>query len=209
MQNFVSQLQNLLQNELPGQESHFKMIPDQRVKSYYDLIDVEKAKKGAILILIYQNQDSIYFPMIRRAEYDGHHSGQMAFPGGRKDDTDPDFEFTALRETFEEVGVEQNKIQVLGKLTDLYIPPSNFLVKPFVGFIDHKPNFNHNPSEVQYVQEFKLNDLLNPNAISKQKITIFNGLKVETPCYLVDETIIWGGSAMILTEFLDLARNII
>lgn len=205
--DFVEDLKNALKKPLPGRKAQFEMIPDPGVKTFYNETNFMNAKKGAVMIVFFQRNKDVLFPMIKRQDYEGVHSGQIALPGGKKDLTDPDFEYTALRETFEEIGIPQQKIQVIGRLTDIYIPPSNFLIYPYVGVIHEEPQYYPDLNEVADIYEIKVKDLLNPECITKQNMTLFNGLQVSTPCYNIEQKIIWGGTAMILSELRTILRN--
>ncbi len=198
--DFVEDLKSALKKPLPGRTAQFQMLPDPSVKTFYNENNFLNAKKGAVMIVFFQRNKDVIFPMIKRQDYEGVHSGQIALPGGKKDPTDPDFEFTALRETFEEIGIPQNKIEVIGKLTEIYIPPSNFLIYSFVGVTYEEPLYYPDPIEVADIYEFSVKDFLNPQCISKQNMKLFNGLEITTPCYKINEKIIWGGTAMILSE---------
>ncbi len=205
--NFVEDLKSALKKPLPGRSAQFQMIPDPGVKTFYNETNFLNAKKGAVMVVFFQRSKDIIFPMIKRQDYEGVHSGQIALPGGKKDPTDPDFEFTALRETFEEIGIPQNKIEVIGRLTEIYIPPSNFLIYPYIGVIYEEPQYYPDLTEVADIYEFSLKDFLNPQCISKQKMKLFNGLEVSTPCYNLEQKIIWGGTAMILSELRTILQN--
>jgi 8-oxo-dGTP pyrophosphatase MutT (NUDIX family) len=136
---------------------------------------------------------------------DDRHSGQISFPGGKLEDSDPSPAFAALRETEEEIGVEMNKVNLLGKLTDLYIPVSNFLVYPFVGFMEEEPVFRRQESEVASIVESPLDHLLTPETRGVTHLSIQNGLTIpDVPYFDVDGHVVWGATAMMLNEFLEL-----
>lgn len=136
-----------MQNPLPGFEGQRKMAPAFRAS--YDLRKLKNYRQGAVMILLFPADGKTQIVFIERSD-DGHvHSGQIAFPGGKKDESDISLKETALRETFEETGVGHEQISVLGELTPLYIPPSNFLVTPFVSICNHIPAFEKNDFEVK------------------------------------------------------------
>lgn len=197
---FIEQLKIRFQQPLPGEDAQFLMSPfgRQRIQQ----IDPEKynPRKSAVLILLFPEQDSIRTILIQRPVYTGVHSGQVAFPGGKFEETDTDLQQTALRETFEEVGVPANTVEIIGKLTDLYINPSNFLVSPYIGFVSELPDFIMDAYEVQKiitVDLFSLNDI---RIQSEKTITHSSGYKIKTPYYEIESLTVWGATAMIISE---------
>ena len=193
--------ENLSKN-LPGEEAHLLMAPEFR-GSYKFRTDPVKA---AVLALMYPSPPDISLVFIKRNEYDGPHSAQVSFPGGAWEEKDESLERTAIRETREELGIT-NSITLLGSMTSLYIPVSNFLVQPYVGWSDIKPEFNPDPSEVQFVIESSLRELLDPRKRSLE--TMFrHGQSITAPCFKVGKEKIWGATAMILSEFLQLAARL-
>jgi 8-oxo-dGTP pyrophosphatase MutT (NUDIX family) len=200
---FLENLIKKLQMELPGSEAHEIMKPGGRVLRPANSI---KPRQSAVLILLYEKNDELELIMIKRAEYDGVHSGQIAFPGGKKESTDSDLMETAYRETAEEVGLHHSEIDILGKLSPLWIPVSNMCVHPFVGYYKADPIFVIQEKEVQKVLTFPLHELLKEETITK---SIFSGKKysIEAPCYKVNGEKIWGASAMILSELITILKN--
>ena len=186
---------------LPGKEVQYQMAPPGRPRDYPKHNDFNQA---AVAILLYQKQDEIYFPLIRRTSnnFNDKHKGQISLPGGKLDDSDPDFYHCALRELEEELGVKEDKIKPVGSLTELFIPVSNFKVYPYVVFSDYNINFVPRQSEVQYVLEVSLKDLLDKNSMKTGKIIVDNGRELEDiPYFLLNDQVVWGATAMILNEF--------
>jgi hypothetical protein len=139
----------------------------------------------------------------------GTHAGQIAFPGGRIDDADKDLAETALRETEEEIGVNRNSVSILGALTPLYIPVSNYMVHPYIGAVSSMPQFNLNPLEVKGLIEVSINDLVSEgNKKSVEKYLKVKGSAMQVPCYDINGQIIWGATAMIISEFVEIIRRI-
>ena len=190
-----------LQKELPGLNAQKKMAPDGRINGNYNS-NPKYAKKSAVLILLYQTCDKVYFPVIQKTMYEGVHSGQISFPGGQYEFEDKTLNITAVREAEEEIGVNSKDVEVLGKLTDLFIPVSNFIVTPYVGVIYKKPIFNVNPSEVDKIFEVEISELISPKILN-EKIQI-NGSEIIAPYYIFNKVKIWGATAMVLSEFSDL-----
>src|SRR4051812_4242774 len=153
MHPFIEQLKAKLNEPLPGQEAQFLMVPGKTAQiKKKDLNPLKNnPKKSAVLILLYPLQNGISTVLIERAIYAGIHSGQIAFPGGKAEETDPDLKYTALRETYEEIGIPIESVEVLGNLTDVYINPSNYLVTPYIGYLSNSPHFVKNEREVQNI----------------------------------------------------------
>lgn len=154
-----------------------------------------------MLICFYPYQHSIYLPLILRPQYDGVHAGQMAFPGGRMERIDENLTRTALREAQEEVGIRVSDVQVLGLLTELYIPPSNFYVQPVVGVLPYRPDFYPDPREVEAVVEVSLDTLLDETIVGDSQIEV-RGITVDAPFYQIQGYRVWGATAMMISELL-------
>ncbi len=197
-------LLNAFRNDLPGSASQLKMIPESRLNMSFDF-NPEKIKKSAVLLLLFPENGSYKLLFIKRANDGGRHSGQIAFPGGKFELKDNDLINTALRETEEEIGIDKKGVKILKSLTPLLIPVSNFSVKPFVGMIDEKPEIKMNLHEVQEVYKLDLKKIVSAKRIEKT----FNAgnQKIKAPFYIFDEFEIWGASAMILSEFVDLLKT--
>lgn len=136
------------------------------------------------------------------------HAGQISLPGGKREPGDSNLAETALRESREEVGVAQENVRILGKLSDLYIPPSRFLVTPFVGFCEKRPDFMKDPAEVDEIIEIKLSDLLSDQAVQVKKHKIGLGIHIKAPSFVVNGHVIWGATAMILSEFKEVIKTV-
>lgn len=191
-------LKNRLKSELPGFEAHQEAAPYRKVD--YDGLDVNTVRKSGVLILLYERQSSPHFTLIKRPDYGGIHGGQIALPGGKMEDWDADIVQTALREANEEVGVLNEDVEVLGALSDVYIPVSNFLVSPVVGHIDYHPKFVAQPSEVDQIIEMELNQLRSFDRLMVKKVTLSTGIKIEVPAFEYDGHTIWGATAIMLNE---------
>jgi len=204
-EEFISQLSEQLKAPLPGLAAQLKLEPATRRNYPLDPV-AAKARLSSILILFFPEAGKTKVVLIQRPEYNGVHSGQIAFPGGKKEESDKSIIDTALRETFEEVGVDPKRIKIIGKLSELYIPPSNFLVEPFIGYINERPNFIAEPSEVSELVLVDLDDLLDEASLQKREIPV-RGMKAEVPCYFVNEKVIWGATSMIISELLEVIKR--
>jgi len=208
MQLTIEELKQKFLRPLPGALSHLKMSPSHRVEDFSGLNDMMPlAKRSAVLVLLFPDQGQLKTVFIKRSEYDGVHSGQISFPGGQFESTDRSFEATAIRETYEEIGVSSDKIQLVGQLTDFYIPPSNFLVKVFVGYSSQKPEYIPDKKEVQSVIEVNVDDLYDKNNITQMEFySTSRKALVNAPTYIINGVEIWGATAMIVSELLDVLK---
>ena len=197
---FIEQLKKRFQNPLPGEDAQFLMAPYARQHMPKTPSEKYKPQKSAVLILLFPVGDKIHTLLIQRPVYDGVHSGQAALPGGKFEERDRDLEETALRETFEEVGVPSQDIEIIGKLTDIYIGPSNFLVSPFIGFINKHPDFVVDAFEVQKIITVDLLSLNDPGIKCEKIIIHSSGKKINAPCYEIGDLTVWGATAMIISE---------
>ncbi len=205
---FVKQLKNEIQKPLPGSKAQFKMAPSSRkIKDFYNNNNGD-AKKSAVLILLYPYKGSIYTAFIKRQIDNGHHSGQIGFPGGKYDLDDRNLFNTAKRETNEEIGVDPKSIHVIGHLSELHIPVSNIDVLPIIGYCKEAPYFKPNPDEVLDVISTDIKSLYKEENKSVKDITI-NNINLQAPYYIVGEYHIWGATAMMLSEFIELTKKII
>jgi 8-oxo-dGTP pyrophosphatase MutT (NUDIX family) len=200
----IDELKKILRNRLalplPGSEAHFKMAHRERMLNAAKYRTPENCRKGSVLILFYQFNKTVRFPLIIRPVYDGVHSGQIGLPGGRLEDQDASLQETALRETQEEIGVLKKDVEIIGELTELYIPPSNFLVKPYIGTIDYKPLFIPDQKEVARVIEMDLEKVMDETNIGEKQVMLSNGLSILTPYFDLEGHTVWGATAMILSE---------
>jgi 8-oxo-dGTP pyrophosphatase MutT (NUDIX family) len=168
----------------------------------------EKTRVAAVLILLYPQMEQWHLPLILRPPYEGvaKHGGQIGLPGGGKEAQDTDLKATALRELEEEIGIKLPQNQVIGALSELYIPPSDSLVTPFIGYLDHQPEFITNPKEVSQLYQVAYQDLANPEKRKEKTVTVNNQYQYYVPYFDVANGEVWGATAMILNEFLHLSR---
>jgi 8-oxo-dGTP pyrophosphatase MutT (NUDIX family) len=202
--DFLAALRTDLQAPLPGRKAQGSMAPQLRVGPPRAEEPGDDARRGAVLTLFYPHDDRLWLPFILRATYNGVHSGQISFPGGGQEPDDATLIDTALRETYEEIGVSPESVQVLGQLSTVYIPPSNFLVQPVVGYTPTRPDFHTDPYEVADLIEVELADLLNPANRRRETRPLHDRRLADVPFFAVGEHIIWGATAMILGELLAL-----
>ncbi|MEI7983695.1 MAG: CoA pyrophosphatase, partial [Bacteroidota bacterium] len=168
----------------------------------------ENAIPSSVLLLLYPFEKEIGLVLIQRPDYIGVHSGQISLPGGKYEDDDESLIYTALREAKEEIGIDPVLVQILGQITELYIPPSNFIVTPVVGYMSIRPQFKADPKEVADIIEIRISDLMNTSNSQKKKMKLRHGFFLRVPSYYIDGNIIWGATAMILSEFCAIIREV-
>lgn len=199
-------LQTSLQGTLPGLSQQLQMSPPYRDVPNESWVRAQNPKEAAVLLLLFERAGDWQLLFTKRVAYTGVHSAQISFPGGKMEVADVSKQHTALRETEEEVGVGAQQIELLGPLTPLYIPPSNFLVNPFVGRLLEPVQWQPQPAEVAEILEIPLPYLLQAKVRSQREITVGAGQRT-VPGFVWEEHFIWGATAMILEEFLAVART--
>jgi 8-oxo-dGTP pyrophosphatase MutT (NUDIX family) len=208
--SFLKLLDRFPVNDLPGLDAQLRMAPDIRREEISRMGKESNAVKSSVLFLFYPLPNgSTATVFIQRPIYAGSHSGQISFPGGRYEKTDHGLDFTALRETHEEIGVQPDKIEIKGRLSDLYIPPSNYIVSPFIGICRQQPVFRPDPKEVSAIIEVELQAFFEKQNIVTKTFTLPTGYSFQTPCYSINGYIIWGATAMIISEFKQALRQVI
>ncbi|MFV0566247.1 MAG: NUDIX hydrolase [Flavobacteriaceae bacterium] len=202
----ISKIKNI---PLPAEASQFKMVPAFRqdlLKKQKNAVD--KAKQAGVMALFYPDKNNLtYLVLILRNTYPGVHSAQIGFPGGRLEATDVSLEAAAVRETFEEVGVPIANIEVVRALTPVYIPPSNFNVSPFLGICKTTPQFKKQDEEVEAVLEISLDQLLSDNNVATEILSTSYSSEVTVPAFKFNAHIVWGATAMMLSEIKDLLKK--
>ena len=191
-----------LREEKPGLESQLKMVPEHRRgdKTYREAGD--SCLRAGVLVLLYPREGRLHLVLTRRTTQVFHHQAQISFPGGQMDGQESPAE-AALREGQEELDIRPDEVRVLGELTPLYIPPSNYCIYPIVAAAEKRPDFRPSPHEVAEVIEVPLGHLLDPKNV-KREIWPLHGLDVRVPYYHFQGHKIWGATAMVLAELLDL-----
>ena len=195
--------------ELPGLEAQFKLAPLMRKRLGKTInYDSLNPKKAAVMALVCPGtNEELQMVFMLRKQYEGVHSNQIGFPGGKLEHLESYLQ-AALRETYEEIGVIENEITVLRALTEVYIPPSNFLVQPYLGWIAKRPEFILEDKEVERLIEIPLMNILDDQFIASEVMKTSYAKAIEVPVFKFNEDIIWGATAMMLSEIKDLITNV-
>lgn len=208
MELLLNNLKIELQNPLPGVDAQYVMAPVSRPRIDLSTLEIGQYRPSAVLILFCSDdKNNLFIPLIERLAYIGAHSAQISFPGGKYEEGDENLQNTAIRECFEEIGL-RDEIEIIGKLTPLYIPVSGFLVEPYIGFCKIiNPSMVPHEREVKNVLQLPLNNLLDEKLVEHGTVEV-DGNKIKTPYFLVEGYKVWGATAMILSELkIILARS--
>ena len=189
-----------LKEPLPGAHAHepLRAVPVGALKPTFE--HKLPPRPGSVLILLYNGEDRIKFPLTVRQDYLGTHGGQISFPGGKAEEGEDAIE-TALREAEEEIGIDRSEVNVIGTLTQFFVIPSNFLVTPVIGVMKGKPAFKADPIEVQRILEGSLDELITEDAIQTREIIAAKTYRLMAPHFEIDGEVVWGATAMMLNEF--------
>ena len=209
MNELIANLKLALEGPLPGVDSHDKMMrvkrptPDEIRKQGIPF------KESAVLILIYPINQVPHTVLILRPSYDGVHSGQVSFPGGKMEPDDKDLIDTALREADEEVNIKRENIEIIGTLSELYIPPSQFIVQPVVAYTNQEPNFIPDVREVKQVIPTPISRIMDGDVVKEKDIFLpkYN-TTINTLYFDINSQVVWGATAMMLAELREILEEI-
>ncbi|MHC0440736.1 NUDIX hydrolase [Flavobacterium sp. 3-210] len=209
-QDFLQYVPNLIPVELPATTSHIKMAPEERMQELKNLdLSAKNPRIAAVMMLFYPKNGETHLVLIVRNAYNGVHSSQIAFPGGKYEISDFDFKDTALRETNEEIGVLPEKIEVVKHFTPMYIPPSNFLVHPYMGIAKEELSFYPDIREVADIIELPLSVFLNDEIIIEATLSTSYAINALVPAFGIQNHVVWGATAMILSELRDVLKSVL
>jgi 8-oxo-dGTP pyrophosphatase MutT (NUDIX family) len=206
MDRFANGLRLEINKGLPGTEVQWALASSDRMVRDFPRTPRKDSASAAVLILLYPDNKKICTVFIQRPDYDGVHGGQISFPGGKSEKNDADLTFTALREAQEETGIFSGKVEIVGILTPLFIPVSNIVVTPVVGWVSERPVYMPDPEEVSFVIEADLSRFLDPSIIKTRPMKI-RGETIDIRYFDYDGNVIWGATAMILHELLVIIKR--
>ncbi len=208
MNNLIHKIENRLKLPLPGIKAQYKLAPEYKTtpKSKLEFDQAQDYAEAGVLILLYpQKNGELFSVLMKRPKYNGPHSAQISLPGGKKEIFDSNLEATALRESKEEIGINPKEIKILGKLSKLFIPVSNYLVSPYVGYSNRVQKFKIDPHEVDYLIEYPLKTL---NTIEVSYTKKSHAQQLHTIPYLdIQNEFVWGATSMMLSEFIEILNG--
>jgi 8-oxo-dGTP pyrophosphatase MutT (NUDIX family) len=208
VEEIIARISAGLIGPLPGWEAQQQMINYPRPASLDLGVLAANARKGAVLALIYPRDSQLHIVLTLRHVYRGTHSGQVSFPGGKLEPGDSSPWHAALREAEEEIGIKGSDVRNLGQLTQVYIPPSRFLVTPFLGFLNYTPNFKADPYEVNKIIEVPLSDFLRDEKRSEKMLFVEAlGSEMKVKYFDIAGETIWGATAMMLSEIAEICKR--
>ena len=207
--DFLNKLKEQLNKPLPGASAQSLLAPFNRSVINPSNIDSSSYRLSAVMILICRDErGDLFLPLIQRVSYKGVHSAQISLPGGKFEVEDLDLSNTARRECFEEIGIGEN-IELMGKLSQLYIPVSGFLVEPYLAYHSFEnPVFSPQTSEVDGILKLYLSTVLDDSSIKNGSVRVNEDLSIKAPYLMIDNKQVWGATAMILSELKELIRTI-
>jgi 8-oxo-dGTP pyrophosphatase MutT (NUDIX family) len=206
--DFLKYVPKIKQEKLLAEEAHLKMVPFERILEVEKInIPSNNPRKAAVMMLIYPKNNKSHLALIVRNTYPGVHSAQIGFPGGKVELEDESLIHTALRETHEEIGIHPDKIEVIKPFTEVFIPPSNFIVAPFLGISYTELKFIEQKEEVAGIIEFPLIDYMNDKTIVNKIMDTSYGNNIKVPTFRINEHYVWGATAMMMSELKEVLKS--
>jgi len=197
--------------ELPGEAIQHKMAPIERLSELKNSARLNStARRAGVMALFYPSESlDTHLILILRKTYKGVHSAQVGFPGGKQEPHDTSLQDTALRETEEEVGVASNTISVIKKLTEVYIPPSDFFVQPYLGITPITPIFVPQEEEVEALIEVSLKHFMDDSILITKTLSTSYATNIQVPAFMLNDHVVWGATAMMLSEVRELLKQVL
>ncbi len=206
--DFLALVPKIIKESLPATDAHIIMAPPERAEIIRNIDKSDyNPREAAVLMLFYPRNDQTNLALILRNSYNGVHSSQIAFPGGKVEKFDSSLCETALRETHEEIGISADNINIVRAFTELFIPPSNFIVHPFFGFSNTELIFTPDPSEVAGLVEFPVSRFLDDDTIVQNIMATSYSKAIEVPTFKIGDHYVWGATAMIMSELKEVLKK--
>lgn len=207
---FLKIIPNIIKEKLPAEAAHNKMAPPERVQIMkdFDLRSVNP-RKAAVMMLFFPKNNKTHLVLIKRTSYNGVHSSQIAFPGGKVENNDADYSATALRETYEEIGIAPSSIEIIRSFTSVYIPSSNFMVFPYFAISYNSLDFVIDSHEVENVIELPLDYFLDDSILVNKIMDTSYSKSINVPTFKIEDHYVWGATAMMLSELKDVLKRVI
>lgn len=202
---FIENLIKKLKLDLPGPRAHKKMFIKTKINRIDDY-SKNKIRVAAVLILLYPYKKDWYFFLTKRSNNVGHHKGQISLPGGVVEKNES-YQYTSIRETHEEIGISMNEINIIGNLSSLHVPVSNFQIFPFIGYLDRKPDTTLNLNEVKEIFSVPINQLMSDKSLKTQE-KLFSNEFLTVPYFSLCNEMVWGATSAILSEFKSTIKDI-
>ena len=199
-------LSSALIEDLPGEAAQFRMAPMARKRLSEMPLGDESIRKAAVMIPLFRSGEQDCLLLTVRSTYEGVHSGQVSFPGGKFDENENDPIKVALREMEEEVGIKADQVQIIGMLSPLYIPVSKMHVQPVIAWV-HDAKWMANTYEVAQLLEVPILHFLQTNVIKKKSMEFRHGMPVDVPYFDIQGHVVWGATAMIISELLSVLEK--
>jgi len=209
-QDFLTRILLIETQILPAEAAHLIMMPPERKDIMKDLdMELVNPRKAAVMMLFYPKDGEAHLVLIVRNSYPGVHSSQIAFPGGKVELYDTSLSDTALRETQEEIGISREKITIVRAFTQVYIPPSNFMVYPFLGYSNEELIFLPDPAEVADIIELPLHQFMDDSILVLKKMSTSYSLSIDVPAFKIADHYVWGATAMMLSELKETLKKVL
>lgn len=209
-QVFLEYVPKLLDINLPATEAHYKMVPFERLESLKNQnFDSIHPRNAAVMMLFYPKNGKTHLVLILRNSYEGFHSAQVALPGGKYESRDQTYSNTALRETHEELGIHPDAIEIIMPFTQLYIQVSNFMVYPFLGICKEEIVFIPDANEVATIIELPLCYFLDDERVVTTVMSTSYAKNITIPAFDIKGQIVWGATAMILSELKEVLKKVL